>query len=460
MNESILAPLIFEKPYLAWCGRVLAMRLKACTHHSRLRLPLLLIFTIYILCVVSLKVAFILCQIPVTVWGYVKYPDGSPAVGAKVTVVADSVTKTTTTNSKGMYKVDLTVTTIPVTVKVYAEKGDYTGKATARGEGVIRVDIKLEKTAKTPEEEAEKEKTPTNATIKPSGNITREDKNPTSLSISASKREFKVGEVATIKGYISPPMSAIIHIVIINPLGSKKNMTVKTNVNGSFSIELPLNTPGKWVIYAYYPGSQKFKPSKSKELILYVVKPELSKHRKSLTLILNVNAVNMGDKFQITIQGETKPRLSRAELDVYISLDSGRTWLYYGKIPISKGSFHFKFNVTVQGKILIKVVLAEGKGKYRKEAIKEITLAGIPKPLNATLVSRLSKENAILRQKINTLSNEVNNLKEEVRKLNSAVSKYRTLLVALIIVCATLSLLLSITLMRSKVSRRFEGLRY
>jgi len=345
--------------------------------------------TLIIILILTLSIIFVTlkrasAQVPITIWGYVYMPDGSPASGASVTVSAGGKSKSTSTGSSGKYKVDLTVSSIPVTVKVTAKKGSYSGSVTKSGvEGVVRIDVRL--------------KAPSPAKPSPTKQYTK-------LTISTAKDEYVVNESVVINGSISPAMSVEITITLKRPNGSIHQAKVKTNTKGMFSYEFTADVCGLWQAYARFAGSDRYKSSESNTIKFYVkIKPSLN---------LNVRTEDYG---QVIISGTVNPAMDRTPIIIYFSLDNGKTWLYLCNSTTNEdGYFEVSVNMNVSGTLLFKAVIPSTEIFVYSES------AGEP------VVRLISKEEAELREQldnmkeyVSTLEYELKNLKEENEQLRS-----------------------------------------
>ena len=312
-------------------------------------------------------------QVPVTVYGYVFMPDGSPAVGASVTVRAGSSSKSTTTDSNGFYKVDLTVSSVPVTITVTAKKDRYQGSKTVSGvEGAVQIDVTLQKV-----------------------------KESTSISISVSRSELSLGDTVTISGRLRPAMVATVYVCIIPPSGIEDEHEVTTSSDGRFSISITVNELGQWKAYAKFLGNDDYEPSTSSTVTFYV--------KKSISMEVNVEVVNG----TVVLQCNSTEDVT-APLDVYISVDNGSTWIKITSRELTHGSANIPLQLTVYGKILVKVYL-HGTAKYSAtQQIKEIHL---PSPIEVSLQMKVQN----LTQTLNQWVSKAQELEES---LNETISKY------------------------------------
>ena len=316
-------------------------------------------------------------QVPITVWGYVKYPNGRPAAGAHVRVVADGASKSTTTDSSGKYKVDLTVSKVPVTVRVYASINSYKGSASKSNvKGVVRIDVTLHKVKKS-----------------------------TSLKIWANRTVYTIGERAKIYGKITPPIRATIVIHIIDPTGREKTAKIQSKGDGSFTYSFTVDKLGKWKVYASFPGTADYYPSRSNTLTIYVktgIKIEFNVEYK----VLNMTAI------KLEIFGNTDPPVSGTKLTLFLSFDRGLTWMKIGETPLNNGIFNFTYIIHVIGEILVKVYFP-GTEKYAPcEVVREVII----RAANIT-IPEFEKKIKELRTKAEQLKSQMEALKKEREEL-------------------------------------------
>ena len=314
-------------------------------------------------------------QVPITVWGYVKYPNGRPAAGAHVRVVADGASKSTTTDSSGKYKVDLTVSKVPVTVKVYASINSYKGSASKSNvKGVVRIDVTLHKVKKS-----------------------------TSLTISVPRTEYSLGEIVTVKGKIKPPMSVSITIHVIDPSGKDRSVTVRSKGDGTFSYSFKVDMLGKWRIYAVFPGSKDYKSSRSNTITIYV--------KTGIKLTFNVTTKVVEKVCKLVIEGITDPPVSDVKVSIYVSFDNGTTWSKIGEATVSNGKFTFEYTLYVYyGHIMVKVYFP-GTAKYAPCEIRKATVVKVKK------IEKLEKVSKELEKKVEELTKKVEALEEERKNL-------------------------------------------
>jgi len=329
-----------------------------------------------------------LAPVPVTVYGYVYMPDGSPAPGASVTVSAGGVKKSTTTDSNGKYSVTLSVESTPVTVKVTAKKGSYTGSATKSNvAGAVRIDVKL-KAQQPPQPKKEKVK----------------------VEITIQKEVYALGETVTINGTITPETSGNVEIYVTPPNGTEKSYRIAAS-DGKFSYSFKVDALGKWEVYALFLGNDKYGTSKSNPVTFYVkIKPQLS---------FNAIAKESG---KVEIKGRINPATSSTQVTVYISIDGGRTWLPFTNITTDQnGNFQVELNLTVSGNLLLKLVTQETEQLLSVEA-QQPTMFKLESPTEKLLRQQLDaalQAQANLTKQVQQLKQENQQLKEQIEELHS-----------------------------------------
>ena len=329
-----------------------------------------------------------LAPVPVTVYGYVYMPDGSPAPGASVTVSAGGVKKSTTTDSNGKYSVTLSVESTPVTVKVTAKKGSYTGSATKSNvAGAVRIDVKL-KAQQPPQPKKEKVK----------------------VEITIQKEVYALGETVTINGTITPETSGNVEIYVTPPNGTEKSYRIAAS-DGKFSYSFKVDALGKWEVYALFLGNDKYGTSKSNPVTFYVkIKPQL-----------NFNAIAK-ESGKVEIKGRINPATSSTQVTVYISIDGGRTWLPFTNITTDQnGNFQVELNLTVSGNLLLKLVTQETEQLLSVEA-QQPTMFKLESPTEKLLRQQLDaalQAQANLTKQVQQLKQENQQLKEQIEELHS-----------------------------------------
>ena len=331
-----------------------------------------------------------LAPVPITVYGYVYMPDGSPAPGASVTVSAGGAKKSATTDSNGKYSVTLSVESIPVTVKVTAKKGSYTGSATKSNvAGAVRIDVKLKAQQPPP---------------------TQPKKKKVKVEITIQKEVYALGETVTINGTITPETSGNVEIYVTPPNGTEKSYRIAAS-DGKFSYSFKADTLGKWEAYALFLGNDKYGTSKSNTVTFYVkIKPQLS---------FNAIAKETG---KVEIKGRINPATSSTQVTVYISIDGGRTWLPFINITTDQnGNFQVELNLTVSGNLLLKLVTQETEQLLSAEA-QQPTMFKLESPTEKLLRQRLEEAlevQANLTEQVQQLKQRNQQLEEQVEKLHS-----------------------------------------
>jgi len=348
-----------------------------------------------------------LAQVPITVWGYVYMPDGSPAAGASVTVSAGGVSKSTTTDSSGKYEVDLTVPSVPVTVTVTASKGSYRGSASRSNvQGVVRIDI----------------------TLQPPPPPPPPPKKSTSLSLSTAKGEYVLGEVVTLNGTLSPAMSAEVVITLVCPNATRIRASVQSNSQGFFSFSFKPDRVGAWSAYAEYAGSGEYAGSRSNTVEFKV------KQSAALSLFARAEPPDT-----VVVSGSLSPAAAGVPVMLFVSLDGGKTWLFLCNTTTNElGQYTVTLSVKVAGLMLFKAVFPGSDTLTRAETVQppairlespeEVSLRESLKACEASRASLaeslkvLNATNAKLQEDVRRLEGEVRALIEEQRTLKNTIS--------------------------------------
>jgi archaellum component FlaF (FlaF/FlaG flagellin family) len=345
-------------------------------------------------------------QVPITVWGYVYMPDGSPASGASVTVSGGGASASTTTDSSGKYQVDLTVPSVPVTVTVTASKGSYRGSVTKSGvEGVVRIDV----------------------TLQPPPPPPPPPRKSTSLLLSTDKSEYVLGENVTLKGRLTPGMSVQITMTIVSPNSSTFRVNLQSNGSGIFSYTFKPDRIGTWSAYAEYPGSSEYEASRSDTVSFRV------KQQASLSMLARVSQPGT-----VAISGSLKPAAAGAAIMLYISLDGGKTWMFLGNTTTNEtGQFTTSLELRVSGLVLFKAVFPGSDLLTKAETVQppaiklesseEISLRQSLMACESNRSSlmdslkRLNATNAALRDNIKFLEEKVKDLESRRKELEDAL---------------------------------------
>lgn len=360
---------------------------------------------------VAVQLVQVRAQVPVTVWGYVKMPDGSPAVGAKVTVKGGGASKTTTTDSSGKYKVTLTVSSVPVKVTVTAVKGSYKGSASKTGEGVIRIDVKLKKVTAPP---------PSRPKL---------SKKKTSLEISAKSLEVAVGEAVEIYGRITPQMKVKLTIFVIKPGGETSKAVVETGSDGSFTYTFVADVLGVWKVYAFYAGSEKYASSKSNVLEIR------AKERASISV-----EARCVEPRKVVIEGAVTPPVVNATVMLFVSFDGGKTWIFLCNVTTGEGGvFRKELELLVGGNLLFKAVFPGTEALTSAETEKP-PVARLATPEEEELrreveelrareeeltrrIEQLREEKSLLENKSKALEEELSKTREELSRVRGSLSE-------------------------------------
>lgn len=354
-----------------------------------------LALTLFILVILSLgAIKKARAPVPVTVIGYVYMLDGSKAVGAIVTVSGGGEKKTVTTNSEGKYQADLTVSSLPVTIKVTAKKGSYYGsksKTVNPGDPQpVRIDIKLKESSQQGGETSKKEKV--------------------EVIIRLSRLSYSLGDTVYLNGTTSPAVDGKAEIFITCPNGTINSYKVTVS-KGLFSFTFKADVLGRWEVYAYFLGNEKYGASKSNTVTFYVkLKPEI-----------RFAAVAKGSR-EIEVRGSISPSGQEIPITLYISIDGGRSWLPYANTTTDQsGNFQIELNLTVTGNLLLKLVTQETEQLLSVETQKPVMFK-LESPTEQLLRRQLEEAlqaQANLTTQIQQLKKENQQLKEQLEKLHS-----------------------------------------
>jgi hypothetical protein len=206
------------------------------------KLKNILFFFIILAFILTTQLRLADAQFPVAVWGYVYMPDGTPVAGALVTVSCEGESVSTISGSDGKYgPVTLTVSSTPVTVTVSASKDNYSGNASATGEGVLRVDVYLSAPPQ-PSPPPSSPPSPAPSPAPSSASSSSPSSTPTastsasSVTITVSKISITPGEPIVVSGTIKPSRVSPIAIEFsLDKISWEKLVEVKSSSNGSYS---------------------------------------------------------------------------------------------------------------------------------------------------------------------------------------------------------------------------------
>lgn len=344
---------------------------------------ILLVAILLMLAVVARRAA---APVPVTVWGYVYMPDGSPAAGASVTVRGGGDVKSTTTDKNGKYSATLSVDSVPAKITVVARKGGYEGSASKIGEGVVRIDVKLKAAAKPP---------------KPGVGKTKPE-----LALVLGARVHACNETVVVNGSITPPMETVIEIRIVKPSGIDVVDRVKTKKDGTFSYIFVVDEIGVWRVKAYFKGSAKYYPASSNEVLLYV----------KTSYEVDIAAVVMPGERRVRVEGSIEPPRGGVPVQIYASFDGGKTWTLLGAVVTrEEGRYEIEFELGVYGSVLFKAVVPETNETLTSECARP-AMAEVASP-----------EEERLRLELETLRIEKERLESELRALEKLASEVEQL---------------------------------
>ena len=334
-------------------------------------------------------------QIPITVYGNVYMPDGSPASGATVTVKAGGTSKTTTTDATGRYKVDLTVESTPVTVTVTAKKGDYKGSASKTVEGSARIDVHLK--APPPPPPPEKPKV--------------------SIQIWCETTEVAVNSTVTVHGKVDKDIAEVV-VVVKNPKGKTYKNSVSVE-NRKFDYSFKPNLTGTWTVYAMFEGNDKYGKSTSTSVKIQVKYP----------VFLSIQNIKVVEE-TISLSGSINPPIEDALIMIFISIDRGKTWFNIANTTTNtEGFFQLMLNLSVAGSLYIKALFPGDKYYIAAQDIKVTSIepqAEEKNKVNETIIQELQKyaeENTILKQQLEQTAQQNQLLVSQVEDLKTRLNQ-------------------------------------
>jgi len=335
--------------------------------------------------------------VPYVIYGHVYMPDGSPAVGAKVTVTYSGGSGTTTTDSKGYYQITITLSKTE-TITVKASKSDYSASKTFTAnpsDGGKEVNLTLKKSRQ-----------PSPPPPKPS-------RKSTQLLLKVSNTVYRLDQDVELYGYIYPATSVEIALYIVAPDGSSNNVKIKTLKDGSFHYVFSAYKPGLWKAYAVFSGNNEFRSSRS----------------NTVTFSVKTNAfidlsVDTGKTHMLIIRGDTRPPLINTTVNIYVSLNNGFNWIFLTNVTTDKnGEFVVSLNLTVGGKLLLKAVTQENEYFFKTET--DPIAVNVSSPETETLREELK----VLKDKLDkatlnltTLISERSRLLQEIKMLKEKLN--------------------------------------
>ena len=354
------------------------------------------VFVVVAICLVAVGLAHpARGQVPISVWGYVYMPDGSPASGASVTVKAGGKSVSTTTDGSGKYKVDLTVESTPVKVTVTAEKGAYRGSATKNVEGVARIDVRLKAPPPPP----------------------RPPKPRVEIKIWCNATEVAVNTTISVRGSVSADIDHV-SLVLKLPGGEEKRSTVQVKGKKFLYVFKPLVT-GLWRIYTVYEGDETYDKSRSNTLEIWV------KHYSQVEIV----HVNASDGV-LEVTGRLEPGVNGMPILVQVSIDGGRTWLNVTETRTGEGGvFSVALNITVYGKIYVRS-LFPGNSYYTLSYDQRLISTSIGEekqrpenPVSEEELEKLKLENQRLNESLREALEEKERLNSELEGLRSKLGE-------------------------------------
>ena len=351
---------------------------------------LFLIATLLVLAALAKRTT---APVPVTVWGYVYMPDGSPAAGASVTVRGGGDVKSTTTSSSGKYSVTLSVGSVPVKITVVAKKGEYKGSASKTGEGVVRIDVKLKPITKPSKPKVTKTKP--------------------KLALVLEAQVYANNRTVVVNGSITPAMETVIEIRVVKPSGVEIVSEVKTEKDGTFSCSFVVDEIGVWKIEACFKGSDKYYPASSGEVMLYVKMP----------YEIEVAAIVEAGERRVRVEGGVEPPHEGVPVQIYASFDGGKTWMLLGTATTGEGGkYEIEFELGVYGNVLFKAVVPETNETLTSECIRP-AMAELSPPE----VEQLRRELEALREEKEQLESEREQLESKVAELEGLAGEVEQL---------------------------------
>ncbi|MCX8183759.1 MAG: carboxypeptidase-like regulatory domain-containing protein [Crenarchaeota archaeon] len=290
-----------------------------------------LFITFYILLVlfIDTPVSIWAQGVPVTIWGYVRMPDGSPAVGASVSVsIQGGSSGSSSTNSQGKYEIDLSAPSLPATVTVTASKDGYSGGDTRTiNSAVAQIDITLSAAPPPP----------------PPPPPPPVPKKPVSIELYVPS-EGAVNISVRIRGRVTPRVSPV-YLKVKDPKQVVKEYDLPVGSNGNFSFDLTPVLLGLYRVSAYFPGDSEYEYASTLEY------PLLVKARSILNLTISPSVVVAGAE-NIKINGSLYPP-SAKNVSLYYSLDNA-SWIFFAEVSVTTGVFSMIWEPKIFGDVFIK----------------------------------------------------------------------------------------------------------
>lgn len=292
------------------------------------RIALCIILSILLVLVIEPILRIKAQGVPVKIWGYIRMPDGIPAVGASVSVsVQGGSSGSGSTNSQGKYEIDVSAPGLPATVIVTASKDGYSGKKTQTiDRAVAQIDITLSAAPPPPPP------TPPPTIKKPVG---------IELNVPG---EAAVNTSVRISGRVNPRVSPV-YLKVKDPKGGLKEHELQVSSSGNFSFDLTPTLLGLYKVSAYFPGDADYQSASTPEYALRV------KARSILNLTISPTVVVAGSE-NIRISGTLYPP-STKNVSLYYSLDNA-SWVFFANVSAATGFFSMVWEPRVFGDVFVK----------------------------------------------------------------------------------------------------------
>jgi len=292
------------------------------------RIALCIILSILLVLVIEPILRIKAQGVPVKIWGYIRMPDGTPAVGASVSVsVQGGSSGSGSTNSQGKYEIDVSAPGLPATVIVTASKDGYSGKKTQTiDRAVAQIDITLSAAPPPPPP------TPPPTIKKPVG---------IELNVPG---EAAVNTSVRISGRVNPRVSPV-YLKVKDPKGGLKEHELQVSSSGNFSFDLTPTLLGLYKVSAYFPGDADYQSASTPEYALRV------KARSILNLTISPTVVVAGSE-NIRISGTLYPP-STKNVSLYYSLDNA-SWVFFANVSAATGFFSMVWEPRVFGDVFVK----------------------------------------------------------------------------------------------------------
>lgn len=152
------------------------------------------------------------------------------------------------------------------------------------------------------------------------------NKRPSELTLRASQRD---GELA-VEGFLSPTVSTNLTLSITSPSSSSELFNVAA-VNGTFALSITVEEPGKYMIFAFWPGNEALEHAAASVEVLVEVPTQLE-----------VEALRAGNLVQV--RGMLRPALEGAEILIEVASSSRR---FERRVAVSaEGTFNAQLELS------------------------------------------------------------------------------------------------------------------